>query len=112
MPAIPKPSRGSALKAKAGRRRALVTADRSENDKVKARSGGQCEVLERYADSIVPYRCTRRAVHVHHVLGGFGVRGRGESAKAENKLHLCKTCHSEIHGHVLIPAGKYWRRVT
>lgn len=91
--------------------------DKAENQKVKARSGGRCEVQERC--SVVGLvlhvasqaRCPRRAIHIHHKLGGHGVRGRGASALAENKLHACAQCHSDIHSHVLVPDDDYFRRV-
>ena len=67
-------------------RRARKSIDLSENEKVRERSGGRCE------------RCGRRAVHVHHLMSGIGVRGRGASALAENKLHLCVECHQRAHG--------------
>lgn len=104
---FPKP-RPAALERK-DRRRQLVKADLSENAKVKARSGGRCEMTMRGSFGV--YCCQRRAVHVHHLIGGIGVRGRGDSAKAENKLHLCDRCHSDIHAHVLVPDGKQFRRV-
>ena len=110
MTAIPKPARGTAAAAKRKRRMALERADRDENTHVTARSGGRCELREVYADSIVPYRCTDRAVHVHHRIGGRGRRGRGESAAARAKLHLCARCHEDIHWGRLVPAGAYWRR--
>lgn len=90
---------------KADRLKARVSVDAAESRKVKARSGGQCEVVNEFG------RCVRRAVHVHHRLSGIGVRGRGASAKADNKLHLCDRCHGDIHAHVLIPDGPYFRRV-
>ena len=89
---------------KADRKSARDAKDKAENAKVKARSGGRCEVVDHG-------RCRRRAVHIHHVLGGFGVRGRGASAIAQNKLHLCVECHSDIHAHVLIKDGERWRRL-
>ena len=93
---------------KADRRKARVSVDDRESAKVKARSGGQCEV--RCVDGR-PYRCPRRAIHVHHRLGGIGVRGHGDSAKAENKLHVCDRCHRDMHAHVLVPDGKQFRRM-
>lgn len=99
------------------RRTARKSADDAENTKVKARSGGRCEVyVKKFPDFreglLVWWRCPRRAVHVHHLMGGIGVRGRGASAKASNKLHLCETCHREIHAHVLVPDGPHFRRLT
>ncbi len=111
---------------KADRLKQRISVDDRESAKVKARSGGRCEVWEEVMPlfvfdaktmqqkpvSLMVTRCKRRAVHVHHRLGGIGVRGRGESAKAENKLHLCDKCHSDIHAHVLVPDGPHFRRVT
>jgi len=63
-----------------------AAVDRKESEKVKQRSNGVCE------------RCDRqRAVHVHHMVGGRGRRGRGVSALAQNKVHLCAGCHEAIH---------------
>ena len=55
--------------------------DERESRKVRRRSGGQCEV--RVGD----VRCPDRARHVHHHMGGSGVRGRGASAHARHKSH-------------------------
>jgi hypothetical protein len=92
-----------------------------ENAIVKARSYGQCEVREMslVRDSFVREttgrsfltlgrRCARRASQIHHFLGGSGRRGIGESAKAENKLHVCDKCHDEITRHILQP---HWTQV-
>ena len=69
---------------------AWQTIDDRESWKVRKRSGGQCEV--RIGNS----RCWKRAFEVHHHMGGFGIRGRGESAKATNKSHCCSACHGLI----------------
>lgn len=80
--------------------------DRMESDKVKARSKGQCEVIER------GLRCDRRAFEVHHHIGGWKRRGRGASAFAENKTHCCSDCHADITGNVLEHlGGNRYRRV-
>jgi hypothetical protein len=86
-----------------------------ENATVKARSTGQCEVREvvTFRDAPlgwtpVTYPCCRRASQIHHFLGGSGRRGIGESAKAENKLHVCDKCHDEITRHILQP---HWTQV-
>lgn len=100
---------------KADRLRTRVSIDEKESAKVRERSGGRCEIEVNRYDKFGLWassaRCSRRGLHVHHKLGGFGVRGRGDSAKAINKLHLCNACHSDIHAHVLVPDGQYWRRV-
>jgi hypothetical protein len=68
-------------------RRKRVKWDEQQSRVVRARSGGVCEACGE-----------QRAVHVHHKLGGHGVRGIGPSALAENKLHLCLACHQKAHG--------------
>ena len=98
------------------RRKARVSKDEQESATVRERSKGQCEVWvsrpgRSFAGAFVS-RCLRRAVHVHHLMGGNGVRGRGKSALAKNKLHLCAKCHADIHAHVLVPDGTTWRRIT
>ena len=95
--AQPKP-RPRALE-KDDRRKAIEARDRRESAKVKVRSGGQCEVRTGAV------RCTHRAAHIHHLLGGFGVRGLGDSALPKNKAHVCVDCHKAIHAHVLVPLG-------
>jgi hypothetical protein len=103
---------------KAKRLTTRAATDEQESDKVKARSKGQCEVIEAIPNawskkSFTLKRCPKRALHVHHLLGGIGVRGRGKSALADNKLHLCPDCHSDIHAHVLVKFsedGREWRR--
>jgi len=64
--------------------------DERESRKVRKRSGGRCEVV------IEGVRCQRRAFEVHHHIGGFGARGRGESALSHNKSHTCRDCHHRI----------------
>lgn len=91
-------------------RRKRKSVDLSENDKVRERSEGRCELIESHPNpwsvrSFTLKRCTRRAAHVHHLLGGIGVRGRGKSALAENKLHLCGQCHVDVHARVLVYDG-------
>jgi hypothetical protein len=98
------------------RRKARQSKDEKESEKVKQRSGGRCEAFiyshpDVRVDLTASWRCHRRAVHVHHILGGNGTRGRGPSALAVNKLHVCVKCHSDIHAHVLVPDGKAWRRI-
>ena len=64
--------------------------DDRESRKVRTRSGGQCEVR------VGNVRCPKSAHEVHHHLGGIGVRGRGDSAKAQHKTHACAGCHGLI----------------
>jgi hypothetical protein len=90
-------------------RKKRESLDDKESDKVKVRSKGQCEVVELHPESkyrAMAVRCKRRAVHVHHMLSGNGVRARGKSALAEHKQHLCDQCHSDIHGKVLRRFGQ------
>ena len=98
---FPKP-RPRALE-KADRRKAIEARDERESAKVKARSGGICEVVE--VSKGGPWHCFARARHVHHLMGGIGVRAIGDSALAANKVHCCPSCHSDIHSHVLVPLG-------
>ena len=90
---------------KADRLKARVSIDDRESATVKARSEGRCEVRWRGKPTEALHCCQRRANHVHHMLGGIGVRGRGESAKAIRKQHVCSDCHSDIGNHVLVRQG-------
>jgi hypothetical protein len=98
------------LLEKKDRRAAIAATDKAENAKVKARSGGQCEVVtlakvpERNA-TLGRWRCPLRASHVHHLISGIGRRNVGKSITAEAKLHVCERCHELIHGHVLKPVN-------
>lgn len=78
------------------RDRLVVTTDRDENTKAKQRAGGRCEVFE-----VGRGRCMRKDQHTHHMLSGFGRRGKGRSGLAEHKQRVCATCHHEITTHVL-----------
>lgn len=92
--------------AKAKRRQTLEDRDEKESVKVRLRSKGQCEVRS-------PRRCRRRAWQVHHHMGGIGVRGRGDSALAKNKSHVCNDCHDAIGGKTLQHIdGQRYRKVT
>ena len=85
--------KGTPLAAqKAKRLRERQTIDERENEKVKARSGGRCEIV---TDG---RRCNRRGCQVHHMVGG-GLRAKGDSAKAAKKQHACEPCHSAITSH-------------
>ena len=77
---------------KAERRRELARVERAEDVKVRDRSDWRCEAFEH------GLRCWYTAVHIHHKLKGRGVRGRGKSALAEQKLHLCLKHHNREHG--------------
>ncbi|HAM41673.1 MAG TPA: hypothetical protein DCP69_10140 [Candidatus Omnitrophica bacterium] len=95
---------------RADKAKELAKLDRAENAKVKARSGGRCEVNEAMYDVTfrgktftLPVLCGRRANDIHHLKGGNGRRNRGESIKAAWKLHVCRRCHELITRHVLVP---------
>jgi hypothetical protein len=90
--------------AKADRAKTREGLDAAESAAVKVRSGGRCEVVSFGARRLLE-RCKRRAFHVHHMLGGIGVRARGKSALAIHKQHVCSDCHSDITGHVLRRVG-------
>lgn len=97
MIAKPKPR----LLEKRERRASVRNEDRAENQLVKARSGGQCELIVGRA------RCGRRAAHVHHLISGIGRRNLAPGSICHTaKLHLCECCHAEIHGHVLVPINQ------
>lgn len=100
---LTKPAKGAAAKAKRARRRKLLTDDAAESDKVRLRSGERCEMR------VTGVRCLRRASQVHHLLNGIGMRARGSSKLAENKLYLCMECHQAIHAHRLVPDGPDWQ---
>ena len=83
--------KGTPLRTKIAQAKAVwQKIDARESRKVRTRSGGQCEVR------VGNLRCVKQAWEVHHHLGGFGIRGRGASAKAINKSHCCTTCHGLI----------------
>ena len=94
------------------RRSVDAAADRAGSTAVRARSGGRCEVVTVGSDwraqviaSLETGRhpdgwCIRRAVHVHHMIGGRWKRGIGISALAEHKQHVCDSCHRDITGDV------------
>ena len=93
---------------KQDRSKARAQLDRDENTLVKMRSQGQCEVYEnhdirghKFSSHTLLLRCRRRAVQIHHMLGGWGLRARGRSASANHKQHVCVKCHQDITGHVL-----------
>lgn len=110
----PKP-RLAALERKQ-KRQQLKADDEAENKKVRQRSGGRCEVIHLYslaaikshpadADEAIA-RCNRRACQIHHMIGGWGRRARGDSRLAEHKQHVCARCHAAITGHELKRIGE------
>lgn len=98
---FPKPV--PALIEKTQKQLAVASLEASENAEVRFRSGGVCEVTT--LQDGVPIRCRRRATDIHHMIGGWGRRGRGISALALHKQHVCRWCHREISGHVLQHVG-------
>ena len=70
-----------------GRRACQQARERRENATVKERSGGRCEVV------LDGRRCRKAGREVHHLLGGHGRRGRGDSALATHKVHTCVAHH-------------------
>lgn len=80
------------------RRACQQARERAENMKVRARSGGQCEVV------LGEVRCRKAGRDVHHLLGGHGRRGRGDSALATHKVHTCVDHHRLM--------GLQWIEVT
>ena len=81
--------------------------DKAESVRVRARSGGRCEVREVFLGYAVT-QCASQAAHVMHLIGGRGKRGRGISALKEHKLHACAQHHREIDGDL---GGKKLKRV-
>ena len=90
---------------KAERDRKREARDEKESDKVKERSGGRCEVTWFGRKAMRVVRCPKRANQVHHMISGRGKRGRGISALAKHKQHVCGDCHPLITGHVLRRIG-------
>ena len=82
--------------------------DRAESAKVRERSDGRCEIVERIGAGPNTYRCPWLPVHVHHMIGGSGKRARNESCLAIHKQHVCQSCHDDITGRV---GGKKLRRL-
>lgn len=97
-------AKGSRWDDQAERAQQRATLDRLEHAKVKARSGGRCEVV------IAGVRCKLRAVHDHHRLGGSGRRNAGDSVLASQRLHTCAFCHMAIHQKQLRPAS--WKETN
>ena len=75
-------------------RKVRRSKDEKESDKVRERSDRRCEIRV-----IGEPSCRRRAVHVHHMIGGR-MRGRGISALAQHKQDACEVCHRELTGEV------------
>ena len=69
------------------RRACQQARERQENISVTARSGGRCEVV------LDGRRCRKAGREIHHLLGGHGRRGRGDSVLATHKVHTCVDHH-------------------
>jgi hypothetical protein len=98
-PCTPLPKPTPKLLDKRERARALAKRDKEERAKCRARSGGICET--RCVNW--PHQCFARATENHHLIGGSGRRNRRRSILADHRLDVCKDCHREITGHVLVP---------
>lgn len=100
--ALSQPPKGSAKRARLALKRLQQKVDRRESEKVKERSGGWCEVVEEVRSGLSQcgIRCNRAAGHVHHMLYGRGMRGRGESCLAIRKQAVCADCHLAITGDI------------
>ena len=66
---------------------------------VRSTTGLSAEEFREYVD-----RCAVCAAD--HIVGGYGARGRGRSALAPWKVHVCDRCHMEIHAHILAIDGR------
>lgn len=64
--------------------------DERENAKARKRANGRCEIW------IDGQRCKRKDTTTHHMLGGSGVRARGESRLAARKQRACLVCHELV----------------
>jgi hypothetical protein len=89
---------------KADRLKVRVSLDDKGSDQARARAGGRCEIWTQVNRKIA-WRCKRRVLHIHHMIGGIGKRGRGISALAKHKQAVCSECHSDIGAHVLVRHG-------
>ena len=69
------------------RRARQQALERKENATVRQRSDGRCEVV------LGEQRCRKRGREIHHLLGGHGRRGCGESVLATHKVHACVDHH-------------------
>lgn len=92
--AFPK-SRPRALD-KLARKNLIVSTDKAESKKAKDRAKGRCEVFV-----VGEGRCARKDQHTHHLLAGYGRRGKGRSGLAEHKQRVCEQHHDQITRHIL-----------
>jgi hypothetical protein len=75
--------------------------DEKESEKVRKRAKKRCEVTVAGKRCNRPIAGTGLLAGVHHHIGGWGLRGRGESALAINKTLACHNCHKDIEANVL-----------
>jgi len=88
--------RKSRIKPISAKNRKLEAELRRSKKLVRERSEGRCE-FNRWlgAPGGGEIVCLSTAVHVHHIKP----RSHGVDHRPENLLHLCDSCHSEIHAH-------------
>ena len=94
------------------KQRRVSKLEQPENAKVIDRAGGRCEVrmqmLRCATESdpkLIVRRCPSAATEIHHLIGGYRVRGRKESALAIHKLAVCQMCHRDLTEHKLQRLG-------
>ena len=80
------------------RRACQQARERRENVVVRQRSGGRCEVV------LGETRCRKPGREIHHLRGGHGRRGWGDSVLATHKVHTCVDHHRLM--------GRRWIEVT
>jgi len=109
---VPFPKVTKRLRTKATKAQTDAAVDRKESAFVRKRSGGLCEVrtvaLTHTSGLVITMRCGAAAVHVMHLIGGRGKRGRGISCLREHKLHGCLQHHRDIDGDL---GGKKLKRL-
>ena len=92
---------------KEDRQAELDALDRKGTTEARTRAKGCCEI------EVVGERlCARPGAHTHHMLGGNGRRGKGESTKAVRKQRVCTEHHSEINNGLIRRTGKpmpHWK---
>ncbi len=84
MTVLPK---GRAKAERQERKRQEVLRDLQQSTRVRKRARRRCELCG--------YPISAGTGQVHHKLRG-GLRGRGDSALAKEKLHLCRKCHDSL----------------
>ena len=84
MTVLPK---GRAKAEREERKRQEVLRDLHQSKRVRKRARRRCELCG--------HPIPAGTGQVHHKLRG-GLRGRGDSALARNKLHVCGKCHRTL----------------